>query len=112
MSPLLDDLLRHTPADELESRHREAIIALLTSTADPFSRHSFVPGHVTASCFIVDPAAGRLLLHLHRRLGRWLQMGGHLEPSESATDAALREGGEESGLDDLALSGGIADLDV
>jgi len=66
----------------------------------------------SASCFIVDPA-GRLLLHEHRRLGRWVQMGGHLEAGEDPLQAALREGAEESGLGDLRLlSDSIADLDV
>ena len=112
MPPLLDDVLRHPPADDLESRHRDAIAGLLTTASEPCSRHAFDPGHVTASCFIVDPASGRLLLHHHRRLDRWLQMGGHLDAGEAPADAALREGSEESGLDDLRLAGGIVDLDV
>ena len=112
MPPLLDDISRHVPADELESRHRDAILALLATSSDPFARDAFVPGHVTASCFIVDPAGGRLLLHHHRRLGRWLQMGGHVEPDEAPRDAARREGEEESGLGDLRLAGAIVDLDV
>lgn len=102
----------YEPADPAEARHREALLDLLRNTAAPFSRAQFDPGHVTASCFIVD-AAGRLLLHEHRRLGRWLQMGGHLEPGEGTVEAALREGAEESGLLDLRLlDEGIADLDV
>ena len=112
MSPLLDEILRHAPADDLESRHRDALVALLTTSAEPFARHAFVPGHVTAGCYIVDPASGRLLLHHHRRLGRWLQMGGHVEPDEAPRDAARREGEEESGLGDLRLTGDIVDLDV
>lgn len=102
----------HEPADEVEALHRAAILDLLRTSAAPFSRRQFDPGHITASCFILD-AAGRLLLHHHRRLDRWLQMGGHLEPGEEPVDAALREGSEESGLGDLRLQlGRIADLDV
>ena len=92
--------------------HREAFLRLLRTTAAPYARTQFVPGHITASCFILDPE-GRLLLHHHRRLNRWLQMGGHLEPGEDPVAAALREGREESGLEDLRIvSEGIADLDV
>jgi len=109
---LLAQLTTYEPVDSLEAEHRRAMFALLQSPADPFSREHFVPGHFTASCFIVDDG-GRLLLHHHRRLQRWLQMGGHVEGSEELAAAALREGAEESGLGDLELlGGGIFDLDV
>ena len=98
---LLDQLRRYRPADPLEAQHHQAVLDLLSYAEAPFSRESFQPGHITASCFIVDPSTQRLLLHRHRRLGRWLQMGGHVEPGESAIEAALREGAEESGLRDL-----------
>ncbi len=102
----------YEPFDEQEALHRQALLQLLRTASQPYSRTHFVPGHVTASCFVLDPG-GRLLLHHHRRLSRWLQMGGHLEPGEEPLDAALREAAEESGLRDLRLLlDGIADLDV
>ena len=102
----------YVPADEQEALHRRSFLDLLRSSVHPYSRHQFAPGHVTASCYIVD-ADGRLLLHHHRHLNRWLQMGGHLEPGEQPLDAALREAAEESGLSDLELAfDGIADLDI
>ena len=100
---LLDELGRYEPADELERRHYCDLRRLLETASDPFSRTLYDPGHVTASLFIID-GAGRLLLHHHRRLDRWLQMGGHLEWGESPAAAALREGGEESGLHDLSFA--------
>jgi 8-oxo-dGTP pyrophosphatase MutT (NUDIX family) len=109
---LLAQLRTYEPADELERRHCLAMSALLTGSADPFTRAHFLPGHFTASCFIVDDA-GRLLLHHHKRLNLWLQMGGHIEPDEALEAAAIREGSEESGLTDLELlGGGIFDLDI
>jgi 8-oxo-dGTP pyrophosphatase MutT (NUDIX family) len=110
---LLEELRRYRPADMREAEHHRALLDLLSYGVEPFARSSYVPGHVTASCFIVDPPSGRLLLHHHRRLDRWLQMGGHLEPGESAPEAALREGREESGLPDLELmSDEVLDVDV
>jgi 8-oxo-dGTP pyrophosphatase MutT (NUDIX family) len=94
-----------------EGPYRDAFLQLLRTTSAPFSRTQFVPGHITASCFIIDGDA-RLLLHHHRRLDRWLQMGGHLEAGEDPSAAAMREGCEESGLRDIQLLGGIADIDV
>ena len=108
---LLSELQRYETSDAAEERHRAAMIALLEAPA-AFSRAHFAPGHFTASCYVIDDG-GRLLLHHHRRLDRWLQMGGHVEGDESPERTALREGEEESGLRDLALVGeGIFDLDI
>ncbi|MFA6958836.1 MAG: NUDIX hydrolase [Thermoanaerobaculia bacterium] len=102
-SELLDLLTGFVPATDDERRHVESLHALLLSAASPFSRLHFEPGHVTASAFVVDPEGSRLLLHHHRRLDRWLQMGGHVDSGESVIDAALREAREESGLEAIAL---------
>lgn len=107
---LLTQLRRYEPFDGLEDAHRQAMVKLLTEGAEPFSRAHFRPGHFTASCYIVD-GAGRLLLHHHRRLNRWLQMGGHVDGDEMPDAAALREGREESGLPDLMAST-MFDLDI
>lgn len=106
----LAQLRTYEPADALEQAHRQAMVNLLTDAADPFARSHFEPGHFTASCYIVD-GAGRLLLHHHRRLNRWLQMGGHVEPAELPEAAAIREGREESGLTDLETVA-LIDLDI
>ncbi|MFF8287953.1 NUDIX hydrolase [Streptomyces sp. NPDC016309] len=70
-------------------------------------------GHLTASALVVDPERGRVLLTLHRKLGMWLQMGGHCEPGDgTVAGAALREATEESGIAGLTLlPGGPARLD-
>lgn len=57
-------------------------------------------GHVTASALVVSEDLGRVLLTLHRRLGKWVQLGGHAD-GEPLPRAALREAREESGLPDL-----------
>ena len=108
---LLRDLRGYAPQDALEEQHCGAMIDLLSGDGDPFARTTFAPGHITAGCFIVS--GDQLLLHHHRRLDRWLQMGGHVDGDESALDAALREAREESGLGDLALVvDAIFDVDV
>ena len=110
---LLEELRCYRAADPLEAQHQRAVLDLLSYAASPFSRVQFVPGHITGSCFIVDPDSSRILLHHHRRLNRWLQMGGHVEVGESAIEAAMREGREESGLPDLTLMNEAAfDIDV
>nr|WP_180218556.1 NUDIX hydrolase [Streptomyces albus] len=70
-------------------------------------------GHLTASALVVDPAAGKVLLTLHRKLKMWLQLGGHCEPEDATlSEAALREATEESGIAGLTLlPGGPVALD-
>ncbi|RLT58768.1 MAG: NUDIX domain-containing protein [Chloroflexi bacterium] len=41
---------------------------------------------------------GAVLLHFHRKLGRWLPPGGHVEPNELPDEAARRETLEETGI--------------
>ncbi|MBM4342646.1 MAG: NUDIX hydrolase [Deltaproteobacteria bacterium] len=106
-------LATFTPADARERDHAEAIAALLQTTPDPFSRAQFIPGHLTASAFVVDPPRSRVLLILHAKLHRWLQPGGHIEPGDAdLLAAARREVQEETGLGKLRLLGAPLDVDV
>ncbi|MFJ9593046.1 NUDIX hydrolase [Streptomyces virginiae] len=57
-------------------------------------------GHLTASALVIDPVRERVLLTLHKKLGMWLQMGGHCEDGDAKlAEVALREGREESGIE-------------
>ncbi|MFJ3215626.1 NUDIX hydrolase [Kitasatospora sp. NPDC086801] len=91
------------PADEEQERLRLDYLAHLAEQPEGLYR-SCLPAHITASAAVVDPAAGRVLLTLHPKVGMWLQMGGHCEPDDhDLASAALREAVEESGIPDLAL---------
>lgn len=88
------------------------MLDLLDQTAHPFSRRQFQPGHVTAGGFVLSPDRSAILLILHRKLGLWLQPGGHVEPDDVDVIAAQRrEIEEETGLSDLEWLG-LFDLDV
>lgn len=83
---------------------RDLYIEYLSNYPDAASRHCH-PAHVTASALVVNPAHDAVLLTLHPKVGRWLQLGGHLEADdESIRDAAAREVWEESGYRPRVLS--------
>ena len=83
---------------------------LLADVDDPFRRERLA-GHFTASCWLVDRGGERVLLTHHRKLGLWLQLGGHADGERDLHVAALKEAGEESGLRGLRIEAGIFDLD-
>ena len=61
-------------------------------------------GHLTASALIVDPTRQVVLLTLHPLVGRWLQTGGHCEPSDlDLPAAARREAVEEGGITEVTI---------
>jgi 8-oxo-dGTP pyrophosphatase MutT (NUDIX family) len=103
----------------MEAEHKRRMIELAEvgdPARDPLSRDHYVPGHFTASAFILSPKGDALLLIHHRKLGRWLQPGGHVEPDDvDLLAAARRECAEEVALPDLPLhprASGPFDLDV
>lgn len=83
---------------------------LLIDAEDPFRRERLV-GHFTASVWLVSADGSRVLLTHHRKLGMWLQLGGHADGERDLKIAALKEAEEESGLTDLRIEPGIFDLD-
>ena len=96
----LDLLAAHRPADEKEARDISRIRSLIVAQPNIFCS-ACEAGHITASAAIVELESHRTLLHFHKRLGRWLQVGGHLERETDIAQAALREAREETGLPDL-----------
>ena len=107
---LLGHLDAIEPFDEREAKYIDRIRSL--PAANPFSRSSYDPGHITASGFVLSPDRSALLLVWHRKLGGWLQPGGHIEPDDLDVVAAQRrEIEEETGLVDLEWLG-LFDVDI
>jgi len=61
-------------------------------------------GHVTGSAWILSSDRTQFLLTHHRKLGLWLQLGGHADGDPDPAAVALREAREESGMRDFALA--------
>jgi 8-oxo-dGTP pyrophosphatase MutT (NUDIX family) len=83
------------PASPREVEARDRFLSELVGLTVPCDEHAG-PTHVTASGIVVGPRG--TVLHRHKRLGIWMQPGGHIDPGESPAEAALREAIEELGL--------------
>ena len=107
-------LVAHAPSDAREAGYLRRMQELLDGADDPFAADSLVPGHFTASAFVLAPDRDALLLIHHARLGKWLQPGGHVEEEDAdVLAAARRELAEEVGMKDVPLAhDGIFDLDI
>jgi 8-oxo-dGTP pyrophosphatase MutT (NUDIX family) len=107
------ELQGYRPADDVERQHRQDMLELVT-TEELWWHRDTMPGHVTASAFVVSPDLRSLLLHHHRTLDRWLQFGGHDDGERHPAKAVLRELVEESGLQHFDFFGTptIFDLDI
>ena len=110
---LLEDYLARHPDERATARR---ILSLVEGEPRCFERDCH-PGHVTASAWIVSSESRAVLLTHHRKLDRWLQLGGHTDGASDVLASALREAREESGLVSLrplpdAGAPCILDLDV
>ena len=92
------------PPDEGQARLRREYLQFLAEHDDAMWRECRI-GHLTASALVMDEHRERVLLTLHPKVGRWLQLGGHCEPDDpSLREAARREAIEESGIDEVLIS--------
>jgi coenzyme F420-0:L-glutamate ligase len=91
------------PPDECRDDYAGTMLDLLPDGPVALER-AHDPGHVTASALVLDSTLTRVLLCLHGKFHRWVQLGGHLEPADTTlAGAALREATEESGIAGLRL---------
>ena len=90
-----DLVAAHLAGDERERASKARMLTELGRLPFPFTEDAD-PTHFTASAVVVGPRG--TVLHLHRRMGVWLQPGGHIDDGEAPWDAAVRETDEETGL--------------
>ncbi|MFN7920400.1 MAG: NUDIX hydrolase [Bryobacteraceae bacterium] len=112
MTSLVHLLEAHRPFTQREAAMLAGTLAFVR--ADPAHLDAGnPPGHITGSAWVLDESRSLVILTHHRKLGRWFQLGGHLDPGESVAEGALREAREESGLTEVRLiDQAIFDVDV
>ncbi len=103
---------------EYASRHPEesAVIMRFTDFVRTEARcfeRSLAQGHITGSAWVVNADGSEILLTHHKKLNRWLQLGGHADGEADVLRVAMTEAEEESGLVDFTHIGlGIFDIDI
>jgi 8-oxo-dGTP pyrophosphatase MutT (NUDIX family) len=115
-SPSRDDVIAelslYRAREPREAAMSQALLHFVRAEPRCFER-SLEEGHVTGSAWIVDRALRHTLLTHHRKLGKWLQLGGHADGDSDIRRVALREAREESGLTNLVPAlAGIYDVDI
>lgn len=89
------EVASRTPVDERERVSIDRFLKQSGALDRPFAEDAD-PTHITGSAIVIGSRG--VVLHRHRKLGLWLQPGGHIDPGEAPWEAALREGREETGL--------------
>jgi ADP-ribose pyrophosphatase YjhB (NUDIX family) len=109
---LLDKLRAYQPYDAHEAEMLQILTEFVERHIDCFDR-SLQIGHVTGSAWILDLSRTHVLLTHHRKLDKWLQLGGHADGNPDILQVALGEAREESGLQEVApITESIFDVDV
>ncbi|MCR9278534.1 MAG: NUDIX hydrolase [Pseudomonadaceae bacterium] len=107
----LSELVRYGERYPGEAATVSRFQQLLLSAPRCFERDCWV-GHITGSAWLVNTAGEKILMTHHRKLERWLQLGGHSDGHPWPSEVALREAEEESGFTAVLGSPEIFDLDV
>jgi 8-oxo-dGTP pyrophosphatase MutT (NUDIX family) len=101
---VLDRLTAFSSPVGTQNEHRQRTLEFLTAHPHAVDG-TYPPGHVTATGLVLSADRSQVLLTLHARIGRWLELGGHLEESDAGlVDAAAREAREEGGIDGLTIA--------
>lgn len=103
---LAADLATWRPGDGQTDSWRESCVEVLLNRGGDALDRDRCRGHITASCFVLTRDLEQVLLTLHRKVGLWLQLGGHVDVDDATVaESARREAQEESGIPGLDLLG-------
>ena len=104
---LLDLLFAYKSEDKAEAEDLKRTLAFVQKHGDKCFDRNYLPGHITGSAWIENATGDKFLLTLHKKLGFWLQLGGHADGNTDILSVAFKEAYEESGLEHHKQAKGV-----
>lgn len=109
---LIESICRYKTRFPQEHLIAERFIKFITTDDNCFDRSNQL-GHLTGSAWLVNTTGTHVLLTHHRKLDKWLQLGGHADGNPDLLETSIKEAYEESGLERVqAVTSDIFDLDI
>ena len=109
---ILEQLIKNYAQTYPQEKAPLDMLKFLDHETGYFLRNSY-NGHFTGSAWIVSPDRSSILMTHHKKLRKWIQLGGHADGESNLLKVALREAKEESGIQQFkVLSEEIFDLDI
>ncbi len=109
---LLQLLHHYQSVDPQQQATKHRMLEFVDTHVECFQRE-LERGHMTASSWLTNAAGDQVLLTHHKKLNKWLQLGGHADGDPDLLNVAIREAQEESGIQAIEpVSTEIFDLDI
>ena len=109
---ILSQLENFCPLDEKEEKDKSIIVSVLTKNAPSCFSREREEGHITVSSWIVNPEKTRVLFCYHKIYDSWSWVGGHADGEADLVAVALREGREETGIENFTVCPGILSVEI
>ena len=97
---LLQLLANYNPPSPEEIKHKDDIIDFVKRNEQCFER-DLQHGHITASAWLLNKTGDKALLTHHKKLNKWIQLGGHCDGDPNVLNVAIREVQEESDIKNI-----------
>lgn len=109
----LDEITAYRPQDQQEAADREMMLEYIRQFPDTILTRENRIAHMTASGFVVNADASRVLMAHHNIFKVWAWTGGHVDGEGDLLSVALREAQEETGIRHISpLSEKAASLEI
>lgn len=109
---LIELLESYLPVNLEEQVYKARFIEFIKGEPECLNR-DLLKGHITVSVWLTDSTLSRVLLTHHKKINRWIQLGGHADGDPDLFRVALKEALEESGIPMLEfVKKRVFDIDI